>query len=155
MKLKNILLGLIIASSALMADYEIIETRTDSYDQSMVVSEKEVFFGELSQYNDYLTEIRNKAAEGVLSGLSVGAESLAKGLFKSGAQGAGAGLGIGLIYGALDPFVMSFYSDQFYLRVDSIELSDGTKELKSYFFIGNKNPSYSKDQIKTLIGESK
>jgi len=73
----------LMAATALMADYTTIVTKTAPSMQG----EKEIFFGTVSDYSNYVM------------------------------QYAGAGAAIGIVVGLLDPYVMSMYADQEYMLV--------------------------------------
>ena len=154
--MKSILLSLALLSSAAFADYDIIKNKSESFQDSQIKTQEVIYFGSLSDYSSELLEIQKSISihgiNGALQGASAGSEALAKGL-ASGMQSVGAGLGIGLVIGALDPFVMELYADQKYIQVSKVTLNDEKTVYTNSFFIGNKNPSYSNEEIKSYINK--
>ena len=147
MKLIHIFAIGLMAVTTLTADYTTIVTKTTPSMQG----EKEIFFGRVSDYSNYVTEIsKNIAAHGTLGavdGMSKGAQALARGFYGEGLTYAGAGAAIGIVVGLLDPYVMSMYADQEYMLVRT----DGKGELESILFIGDKHPSLSEAKIHTIL----
>lgn len=146
----------IMLSQAASADYEIFTNQSQPFSNSQVQNEKVVFFGEVKDYRKSLEEIQKSmlahGANGVLQGLDSQSANLANGLIGEGLKGAGAGLGIGLLIGALDPFVMSFYADQQFVKVYKVQLKDGKSVFVNKYFVGDKHPTYSKEKINELLG---
>lgn len=136
-----------LAAANLMADYTTITTKTSP----SASGGKEIFFGKVEDYTKYVSEIAKniaiKGADGALNGLSAGAGSLAKGFVGEGLKSFGAGAGIGIVIGLLDPYVMSFYADQEYVLVRA----DSNGELTAVMFIGDKHPKLSDEQIHNIL----
>ncbi|MCK9372461.1 MAG: hypothetical protein M0P91_04630 [Sulfuricurvum sp.] len=155
--MKKLLLTLSLLFMSAHADYEIIKSKSKSFSDENVTSMEIMYFGSLENYSKSVVEIQKniaeKGTEGFLNGLSSGAESLAKGFTKAGVQSMGAGLGIGIVIGALDPFIMGFYADQTFVQVEKITLKDGSIAYSNRLFVGNKHPSYSDEEIKNLINK--
>jgi len=63
--------------------------------------------------------------------------------------------GIGLFIGLLDPFVMSLHADQNYLKVLKLTDKDGKIAFIKTMLIGDKNPSYSDEEIRNLMKKEK
>ena len=157
--MKKFLLSSILAavfSQSVFADYEIFTNQSEPFKSSQIAKKEAVYFGELQDYRKSLEEIQKSMAlhgvNGALEGLSNQSTNLAKGLIGEGLKGAGTGLGIGLLIGALDPFVMSFYADQQFIKVYKVQLKDGRTVFMNKFFVGDKHPSYSKEEIKSILG---
>jgi len=160
--MKKFLLSAILAavfSQSVLADYEIFTNQSEPFSSAQIVKKEAVYFGELQDYRKSLEEIQKSMAlhgvNGALEGLSNQSANLAKGLIGEGLKGAGAGLGIGLLIGALDPFVMSFYADQQFVKVYKVQLKDGRTVFMNKFFVGDKHPEYSKEEIQTILGGTK
>ena len=143
--MKRMLVALSLISSSLMAQYITIKTETSpgaGYG-------KEIFFGTVSDYTKSVSEIASKmkAGNAALNGLSASSQYLAKGMFGDSLKAGGAGIGIGLAYGLLNPYIMSYRYDQEYILVRS----NGNGELTAVTFIGDKHPSLSKEQIHEIL----
>jgi len=145
-----------LLSSAVFGDYKVFVNKSEPFIESQVVQKEVIFFGELEDYRKSLEEIqKNIAAHGITgaaSGLSNQSANLAKGLIGEGLKGAGTGLGIGLLIGALDPFVMSLYSDQYYVQVYKVKLKNGKTVFMNKFLVGDKNPKLSEEEVKNILG---
>ena len=157
--MKKILLSTILAavlSQSVFANYEIFTNQSEPFKNSQIVKKKVVYFGSLQNYQKSLKEIQKSMAlhgvNGALEGLSNQSASLAKGLISEGLKGAGTGFGIGLLIGALNPFVMCFYADQQFIQVYKVQLKNGKTVFMNKFFDGNKHPSLSKEKIKKILG---
>ena len=151
--MKKLILASLVVAQVLLADYRILVSTTDTYNESEVVKKEEIFFGEYHEYQSYLNEISLKVAEGTLNGLSNGANALANGFFREGLKGAGAGAGIGLVFGGIQYMIDKSKADQQYFLLEKISLANGNVELKGFLFSGNKNPVYSKEEVRNYIGE--
>lgn len=116
------------------ADYEVFKSQTKEIGE--VVKSEEVYFGSYKGFKD-------KLAEGVEGGLS-------KALFAGISNGIDAG-GINLVVGLLDPFVMSLHADQNYLKVIKIIDREGNIAFKKTMLVGDKNPSYSDEEIREIM----
>ncbi len=150
--MKKLILTLLVAATGLFADYNILVSTTDQINESDVIKKEEIYFGE---YNDYLSDFKQvmlKASEGTLTGLSGGAGALAQGLFTEGLKAGAAGAGIGLFYGGIQYMIDQSNAAQRYILLEKYTLKDGSYELKSYYFSGNKKPVYEKEEIKKYIG---
>ena len=146
MKKNLIALALGLMTSNLMAQYITITTETGPG-----AGGKEVYFGTVADYSQKMTDIaksvKRNGVNGTLNGLSTSSQYLAKGIFGEGLKSMGSGLGIGLAYGFLNPYVMSYRYDQEYVSIRS----SGNGELKAVMFIGDKNPSLSESQIHEIL----
>ena len=146
----------VLLSSSVFAEYKVFVNKSEPFVESQVVQKEVIFFGELEDYRKSLEEIqKNMATRGVLGiteGLSNQSANLAKGLIGEGLKGAGTGLGIGVLIGALDPFVMSIYSDQYYVQVYKVELKNGKTVFMNKFLVGDKNPKLSEEEVKNILG---
>jgi len=134
--MKKSILSLIALTLMANADYELFESQTKEIGE--VVKTEEVYFGSYKGFGD-------KLAEGTKTGLQ-------KALFAGITNGIDAG-GINLIIGFLDPFVMSLYADQNYLKVMKITDKDGDIAFKKTMLIGDKHPSYSDEEIRDLMNK--
>ena len=145
MKLKTLLIGLALAATNAMADYITVKTQTSP----SAVGGKEIYFGTIANYTKSVSEIASKmkAGNAALNGLSTSSQYLAKGMFGDSLKASGTGIGIGLAYGLLNPYIMSYRYDQEYILVRS----NGNGELTAVMFIGDKNPSMSEDQIHEIL----
>jgi hypothetical protein len=150
--MKKIVLILLLAGSWLSADYKIFVTKTLP---NVSGQEKEVFFGTWEDYGKAQSEILESIAKhgtmGAISGISNGAKALAEGFVGEGLKSAGAGLAIGLVVGALDPYVMSLYADQEYVLIKNIKMPNGKIARKAVIFVGDKHPSLSEEEIHTIL----
>jgi len=143
MKLKILTMAvLLFISTTLFAEYKVIKTST----MPGLSGGQEVFFGTISDYSKKITEINKAVANGTLNGLSAGSQALARGFYGEGLKHIGAGAGIGLIVGLLDPIVMSAYADQQYILVKK-----SGDELVAVTFFGDKHPSYTQEQIHNIL----
>ena len=140
--MKKIFLASILAASSLMAQYKVITTTTGGYNGVG----QEAFFGTMTDYTKERVKINNMLARGTV-GAANGALSQGSNLLASGLQGAAVGAGISLVYGLMDPFIMDFYADQEYVLIKK----DSSGELKAYYFIGDKHPSLTKEQIHEIL----
>lgn len=118
------------------ADYEIFKSQTQEIGE--VAKTEEVFFGEYKDFAD-------KLAEGAKGGLG---QALLGGI-KGGVDMAG----LGLIIGVLDPFIMGLYADQNYLKVVKLTDKDGKVAFVKTMLVGDKNPSYSEQEIHDLMNK--
>lgn len=116
------------------ADYELFMSQTKEIGE--IVKSEEVYFGSYKGFKD-------KLAEGSKTGLQ-------KALFAGIKNGLDAG-GINLIIGFLDPFVMSLYADQNYLKIVKITDKNGDVAFKKTMLIGDKHPSYSDEEIREFM----
>lgn len=155
--MKKLLIILSLSASALLADYEVIKNKSTSFNDSDVKTKEVTFFGTYANYSKEVVDIQKsmlqKGAEGAMLGVQSGSEALAKGFMNAGGQAIGAGLGIGLVIGALSPFVADAYADQQYIQIEKITLKDGSTAQRSSYFVGNKHPSYSDEEIKQFISK--
>lgn len=131
--------------TSLMAQYITVKTETSPG----AGGGQELFFGTLSDYTKSVSEIASKMKAGnvALNGLSTSSQYLAKGMFGDSLKAGGTGIGIGLAYGLLNPYIMSFRYDQEYILIRS----NGNGELSAVTFIGDKHPSLSKEQIHEIL----
>ncbi|BDY11824.1 hypothetical protein [Hydrogenimonas cancrithermarum] len=150
--LKILTVSMILSVTALMADYTVFVTKSIPYTEG---SEKEIFFGTLADYSEAQTEIAKNIAEhgtiGAINGMSTGAQALARGFYGEGLKYVGAGAAIGIGIALLDPIVMDMYADQEYILVKSVDLGEGRKALRAVFFVGDKHPSLSAEQIHSIL----
>lgn len=149
------LLILLVLTQVLFGAYRVTVTTTYGYEPSDVAQTEEVFFGEFKEYLINYQEITFRVVHGTLSGLSASAENLAKGLFKEGLKGGFAGAGIGLVYGGIQHIIDESKANQRYILMERVYLKNGSSELKSNYFAGDKNPVYTQEEIKQLIKENK
>ncbi len=149
------LAALLLTASVLTADHTVFITKSVPFDSA---KETEIFFGSLEDYSEAQTEIARRIAEhgtlGAINGMSKGAQALARGFFGEGLKYAGAGAIIGATIGFLDPYVMSFYADQEYILVRRVDLKNGSKALKALFFVGDKHPSLSDEEIYEILKQA-
>jgi len=148
--------SVLLLSQSVWADYEIFTGKSEPFRHRQVSKKEVIFFGELESYRKSLEEIQNAmkahGTMGVINGLSNQSANLAKGLVGEGMKAGVTGLGIGLLYGALDPYIMSFYADQQYVQVYKITLKNGKTVYMNRFFIGDKHPSLTELEIKSILG---
>ena len=145
--LKTLILLIGLTGTSLMADYATIITKTTP----SMNGGKEIFFGTVGDYSQYVSEISKNIAKhgtlGAIDGMSKGAQALAKGFTKEGGNFVGAGAAIGIVVGLLDPYVMSLYEDQQYVLIRA----DKNGELEAIMFIGDKHPSLSDEEIHKIL----
>jgi len=143
-------------SSFLFADYQVYLNKSEPFSFSQISAKESIFFGELKEYTKTLHDIQKNmlahGAEGLLNGLSTQSANLAKGLLQEGLKAGAAGFGMGMIIGALDPYIMSQYEDQLYVEVYKVKLNDGRTVFFNKFFVGDKHPELSKEEIKQVLG---
>lgn len=132
--MKKLMIILMLVTMSVKADYEVFKSQTKEIGE--VVKSEEVYFGSYKGFKD-------KLAEGVEGGLS-------KALFAGISNGIDAG-GINLVVGLLDPFVMSLHADQNYLKVIKIIDREGNIAFKKTMLVGDKNPSYSDEEIREIM----
>jgi len=151
--------SVLLLSQSVFADYEIFTGKSEPFSHRQVAKKEVIFFGELESYNKSLEEIRSTmavhGAMGVINGLSNQSANLAKGLVGEGLKAGATGLGIGLLYGVLDPYIMSFYADQQYAQVYKVTLRNGKTVYMNRFFVGDKHPALSEAEIKSILGGTK
>jgi hypothetical protein len=149
---KKLTVLLFISVSALMADYTVFVTKSIPFSGG---SEKEVFFGTWEEYGKSQSELLESMAKhgtmGAINGVSNGAKALAEGFIGEGMKSAGAGLAIGLVIGALNPYVMSLYADQEYVLIKNVKLPNGVVARKAIIFVGDKHPSLSEAEIHKVL----
>jgi hypothetical protein len=157
--MKKILVSIGLAallSNAAFADYKVFTNKSEPFVDSQINKKEVIFFGELEDYRKSLEEIqKNIAAHGVVAaanGLSGQSANLAKGLLGEGLKAGATGLGIGILIGALDPFVMSIYADQYYVQVYKVELKNGKTVYMNKFLVGDKHPKLSEKEVKSILG---
>jgi len=136
--MKKTLLTLMSLTIMANADYELFQTQTQEI--GTAVKTEEIFFGEY-------TDFSKKLKEGAKGGLT-------KALFE-GISNNLESAGIGLFIGLLDPFVMSLHADQNYLKVLKLTDKDGKIAFIKTMLIGDKNPSYSDEEIRNLMKKEK
>ena len=150
---------LVFFSTWLFADYKVFVNKSEPFSNSGIVSKKEIFFGELKEYQKNLADIKKAIAargvNGALEGLNNQAANLAKGFMGEGMKGAGAGAAIGVVIALLDPIVMSAYADQYYLIVYQVKLNNGKVAFMNKFLLGDGNPDLSKQEAYEILGGSK
>lgn len=116
-----------------------------------------IYFGTLKDLNKEYAEIqksiKNYGVDGAIRGLENSTSAVAKGFLKSAGQNFGMNMGIGMIYGALDPFVMSMYSDEQYILVYDYKNQSGDKSRVSALFIASNfdNKEVIKDYLENKI----
>jgi hypothetical protein len=136
----------------LLADYKVFVTNTLPNASG---KEEEVFFGTWEEYGKVQSELFESMAKhgtmGAINGVSNGAKALAEGFIGEGMKSAGAGLAIGLVIGALNPYVMSFYADQEYVLIKNVKLPNGVVARKAIIFVGDKHPSLSEAEIHKIL----
>jgi len=149
-----LLVGFLISAN-LFADYRIFVNKSEPFSDGNISQKKTIFFGDIKDYRKSLQEIQKNilahGVEGAAAGLSTQSTNLAKGLLGEGLKAGVSGMGIGLLIGALDPYIMSFYADQQYIKVYKITLKNGNVAYMNKFFVGDKHPSLSADQIKAVL----
>lgn len=98
-----------------------------------------IYFGTLKdlekEYKEIQKQIAEKGLDGALKGLQNSSSAIAKGFFKSAGQSLGMGIGIGMLYGALDPYVMSLYEDEQYILIYDFSNQNGEKTRISALFV--------------------
>jgi hypothetical protein len=155
--MRTILIILLLSINVLMADYKIFTNKSEPYSDLQVQQKEIIFFGEYEEYTKSLEEIqKNIAAYGVVgiaNGLSNQSANLAKGLIGEGLNAGATGLGIGLLVGALDPYIMSLYADQYYIKVYKITLKNGKTVFMNKFLVGDKNPKLSNKKVDNILGD--
>jgi hypothetical protein len=132
--MKKTLLILSILATLANADYELFQSQTQEI--GTPVKTEEVFFGE---YSDFAKKLKEGAKDGLTKALFLGLTSTIE------------SAGIGLVIGVLDPFVMGLQADQNYLKVVKTTDKDGKISFVKTMLIGDKNPSYSDDEIRNLM----
>ena len=157
--MKKILVSISLAtllSSSLLADYKVFVNKSQSFEVSQAPKKEVIFFGELEDYRKSLQEIqKNIVAHGIVgaaNGLSIQSANLANGLVGEGLKAGATGLGIGLLIGALDPYIMSMYADQLYIKVYKVKLNNEKTVYMNKFFVGDKFPELSEKKIKSILG---
>jgi hypothetical protein len=155
---KVLLLGLLLIVNA-AADYEVFVNKSEPFADENITTKEVLFFGELGDYKKSFEEIQKKIVAqsivGAASGISNQSGNIAKGLLQEGAKAGAAGFGIGLLIGALDPYVMSIYADQYYVELYEVELKNGKKVYMNKFLICDKDPKLSEEEIKKIFGDKK
>jgi hypothetical protein len=139
----SVLLTMVLGSSALMADHEVFVNKTNE----TMSNGKEVFFGKISDYKIHAEKVLKsleKNDKNPPEGISQSTWNTMIGTFSHGMTG----LGLGLIFGMMDSFVMDFYADQEYVLIRS-----NGKDFKAITFIGDKNPAMSEADIKALLSK--
>lgn len=158
MKLLLSLLFLVFSNS-LFADYTVFTNKSEPFSNTEVMQQEEIFFGELQEYQKSLAEIQKALVAhgtmGAINGLNNQSANLAKGLLGEGLKGAGTGVAIGFAISALDPYVMSFYADQYYVKVYKILLKNGKTVFANKFLIGDSHPELSKEEVNKILRGSK
>jgi len=148
----KVIVFICFSTSMLLADYKVFVTKTLPNTSG---KEEEVFFGTWESYGKAQSEILKSIAQhgtmGAISGVSNGAKALAEGFVGEGLKSAGTGLAIGLVVGALDPYVMSLYADQEYVLIKNIKMPNGKIARKAVIFVGDKHPSLSEEEIHTIL----
>ena len=132
--MKKIILVFAVLTILANADYEIFKSQTQSIGTPVKI--EEVFFGPYTDFTHKLAKGADKAlTNGLISGITGG--------LTSG--------GINAVIGFLDPFVMSLYADQKYLKILKMTDAKGNVAFKKVLFVGDKHPSYSDTKIRHLI----
>jgi hypothetical protein len=153
--MKKVILTLLLAGSSLLADYKVFTNKSEPYSNLQIQKEEVIFFGEFEDYTKSLEEIQKNIAAygvvGVANGLSNQSASLARGLLGEGLSAGATGLGIGLLVGALDPFVMSAYADQYYIKVYKVTLKNSKTAFVNKFLVGDKNPKLSSAEADSIL----
>ncbi|MCB5272412.1 MAG: hypothetical protein LHW56_11305 [Candidatus Cloacimonetes bacterium] len=151
--MKRIFLTLWVLTLMSSADYEIYTMMTKKI--GIPVTKEELFFGELGDFSEKMEEIGKSitahGAEGALIGLSAGSESLAKGIMEDGMKSGLAGLGIGIVIGALDAPIMELYADQKIMQVLRVVDSKGNVAYEKRFIVCDKHPSLSLEEARKII----
>jgi len=146
-----------VFTSSLFADYEVFEGKSEPFGANQIVSKEVIFFGELDEYSKSLRDIQKSilkhGAMGAIDGLSDQSATLAKGFLKEGFKGGATGLGIGMFYGMLNPYIMSFYADQQYIQIYSIKLKNKKTVYMYKFLVCDKHPALNEDKIKDILGD--
>ena len=132
--MKKIILTLVVLTIVSNANYEIFKSQTQSIGTPIKI--EELFFGPYTDFAHMLVKGTNKAlTNGLISGITGG--------LTSG--------GINAVIGFLDPFIMSLYADQKYLRILKLTDAKGNVAFKKVLFVRDKHPSYSDEKIHQLI----
>lgn len=135
------------------ADYEIYTMMTKKI--GTPVSKEELFFGELGDFAEKMEEISRSiavhGANGALSGLSAGSESLAKGMMADGLKSGLTGFGIGIVIGALDGPIMELHADQKIMQVLRVVDGKGNVAYEKRFIVCDKHPSLSLEEARKII----
>jgi len=155
--MRIILIGLLLSVNVLMADYKVFTNKSEPYSDLQVQKKEVIFFGEFKDYTKSLEKIQKNIAAygvvGVANGLSNQSASLARGLLGEGLSAGATGLGIGLLVGALDPFIMNAYADQYYIKVYKVTLKNGKTAFMNKFLVGDKNPKLSDTEANSILGD--
>ena len=158
MKLLLSLLFLVFSNS-LFADYTVFTNKSELFSNTEVMQQEEIFFGELQEYQKSLAEIQKAliahSTMGAINGLNNQSANLAKGLLGEGLKGAGTGVAIGLVVAILDPYIMSAYADQYYIKVYKILLKNEKTVFVNKFLIGDSHPELSKEEVNKILSGSK
>ena len=145
-----------LLSSSVFADYKVFINKSEPFVDSQVQNKEVIFFGELEDYRKSLEEIQKSIAlhgvAGAAAGLNNQAANLAKGLVGEGLKAGATGFGIGVLIGALDPFVMSMYADQYYVQVYKVKLNNSKTVYMNKFLVGDKHPKLSEKEVKSILG---
>jgi hypothetical protein len=153
--MRIVLIGLLLSINMLMADYKVFTNKSEPYSDLQIQKEEVIFFGEFEDYTKSLEEIQKNIAAygvvGVANGLSNQSASLARGLLGEGLSAGATGLGIGLLVGALDPFVMSAYADQYYIKVYKVTLKNSKTAFVNKFLVDDKNPKLSSAEADSIL----
>ncbi len=145
---KLIFSGLLLAVSA-FADYTTFVSCTNP--GAYCPKGKEIYFGTLEDYQKdrakAIEAIKKGAASGAIQGLQGAAGALARGFYGEGANIAAGGIGIGILMNlTINPFLDSLNADQEYISIQKVG-----NELRAVYFVGDKHPSLSAEQIHQIV----
>lgn len=118
-----------------------------------------IYFGTLKdlqkEYKEIQKQIAEKGFDGAIKGLQNSSSAIAKGFLKSAGQSLGMGVGIGILYGALDPYIMSLYEDEQYILIYDFSNQNGEKTRISALFVASdfNNEETIKQYLENKINE--
>lgn len=100
-----------------------------------------IYFGTLKDLNKEYAEIQKsiieKGLDGTIRGIENSTSSIAKGFLENAGKGIGLNMGIGLVIGLLDPYVMSLHADEQYILIYDFTNSRGEKTRANALFVAS------------------
>lgn len=155
MKKLILIISLIFINSSLYADYKIFVNKSVPFSDFQIQNRNVLYFGKLEDYVKDLKHIQKNIVvngiAGMASGLSTQSVNLAKGLVGEGLKAGATGFGIGLLIGALDPYVMGIYADDYFIKVYKINLSNGKTIFMNKFLVCDKHPKLSLKEAEKIL----
>jgi len=152
--MKRFILSFVLFLTLVNAEYITLESKTvESVPSS---GGTEIYFGTISDWSKEVSKIQKSIAKnginGVAKGLGTASNQIANGMINSSMKNIVAGAGIGIVYGLLDPLIMSGYEDQNYVLIKSFDMG-GKKELRANIFVGDKHPALTEEQIHQILNK--